>query len=366
MGTANLAGNAISAIFWFYLANLLGTTDFGYVMYFLAIANIATAAALLGAGNTMTVYTAKDVKIQASLYFLTTISSFIAAIVVFLLFYDMGISLFVIGLVGFSLVSAELLGRKLFKDYSKYLITQKILFVGLTIIFYYLIGRDGIILGYALSFFPYFYNIYRSFRTSKISLSLIKPRFNFMMNSYGVSLLSALNFQVDKLIILPLFSLSLLGNYQLGFQFLMILNLIPFTVYLYILPHDAAGNPNKKLKKYTVLLSIGLAFLGIVLSPVIIPPLFPQFEEAVEIIQIMSIAVVPLSATHMYNSTFFGRERSRIVMIGSLIYLAIQIPSIYILSEPYGIVGAAFSIVLAASIQTAFLSIVYQISKRDN
>ena len=42
IGFANLTSNAISGVFWFYLASLLGTAHYGEVSYFISIASIAS------------------------------------------------------------------------------------------------------------------------------------------------------------------------------------------------------------------------------------------------------------------------------------------------------------------------------------
>src|SRR3989304_6244168 len=98
-----------------------------------------------------------------------------------------------------------------------------------------------------------------------------------MMNSYVLDLSRTFSGQTDKLIVAPMLGFALLGNYQLGIQFFSLLILLPSIVFQYILPHDASGNPNRKLKKITILVSIFLAILGISLSPIVLPVLFPKF-----------------------------------------------------------------------------------------
>jgi len=358
IGFANVTSSAISGVFWFYLASLLGTTHYGEISYFIAISSIASIVSFLGTGNTIIVYTAKGEKIQSTLFFITIVSSFIASIVLFFVFYNLGVSLYILGYAIFGLATSEILGRKLYKDYSKYLITQKILFVGFTLAFYYLMGPQGVILGYAVSFFPYFFRIYRGFRESKIDFSVIKPRFGFMMNNYVLDLSRAFSGQTDKLIIGPMLGFALLGNYQLGIQFLSLLSLLPSIVYQYILPQDASGNPNKKLKKVTILVSVFLAILGISLSPIVLPALFPNFNEAIEAIQIISLAIIPVSINLVYISKFLGEEKSKIILFGSGIYLLAQILGIIILGQLYGINGAATALVLATASEAIYLIIV--------
>ena len=355
LGFANILSSAISGIFWIYLASLLGTVHYGEVSYFIAIAGIASTISFLGAGNTIIVYTAKGEKIQSTIFFITIISGLIASIVLFFIFYDVGVSLYILGYLIFNLATAEILGRKLYTDYSKYLITQKILFVGFALAFYYLMGPQGVILGFAVSFFPYFLRVYRGFKESKINMSVIKSRFGFMMNSYGLDLSKTFSGQTDKLIIAPILGFALLGNYQLGIQFLSLLSLLPNIVYQYILPHDASGNPNIKLKKLTILVSVFLAILGISLSPVVLPVLFPQFKEAIEVIQIISLAIIPFSINLVYTSKFLGNGKSKVILAGSGIYLLVQILGILSLGQLYGINGVSAALVLAATSESVYL-----------
>jgi len=355
IGFANVVSSAISGIFWFYIAALLGTEHYGEVSYFIAICNIASIISFLGAGNTIIVYTAKGEKIQSPIFFITVISGLITSIVLFFIFYNLGVSLYVLGSVVFGLAAAEILGRKLYKNYSKYLITQRILFVGFALAFYYLMGPHGVILGYAVSFFPYSFRLYKGFKESKIDMSVIKSHFGFMMNSYVLDLSRAFSGQTDKLIVAPMLGFALLGNYQLGIQFFSLLILLPSIVFQYILPHDASGNPNRKLKKITILVSIFLAILGISFSPIVLPVLFPKFTEAVEVIQIISFAIIPSSINLMYISKFLGKEKSKVVLAGSGIYLLVQILGILILGQLFGVNGVAAALVLATASESIFL-----------
>ena len=65
IASANIFAGIISAIFWFLIAGLLGTEDYGQISYFFAIANIAFTICYLGAGHSVIVYTAKENKKQS-------------------------------------------------------------------------------------------------------------------------------------------------------------------------------------------------------------------------------------------------------------------------------------------------------------
>lgn len=363
IGIADLSGNAISSIFWFYMATVLGTEHYGVVSYFLAIAGIASGISLLGSENTLMIYTAKNVKIQPAIYFITIIFGSIISIILFLIFYNLGLSVLVLGYTIFGLVTSEILGRKLYTAYSKYLISQRLLMAGLAIGMYYLMGTDGVILGIALAFSPYSIRIYKEFKNSKIDFSIIKSRFSFMMNSYILKLLAVFGSSIDKLIIAPMLGFALLGNYQLGLQFLDLLLILPSIIYKYVLPRDASGNASRTLKKGTILLSIGLVILMIIVSPIVIPLIFPKFTKAVEIIQITSLSMIPASISMTYISKFLGNEKIKIVVLSSGISLTVQVPSIIILGKIFGVNGVAAAFVLAVLTQSFFLFLVDRVSR---
>ncbi len=364
IGIADVSAKGISAIFWLYIAAILGPEGYGEITYFLSIAIIASNVALLGSVNTIIVYTAKNVKIQSTLYFLTLISGSITSIIVFFIFYDIGTSFLILGYVIFGLVTSELLGYKLYKNYSKYIITQRALMVVLSIGLFYIFGQDGILVGIALSFSPYIVSIIRGFKKTKINFNLIKERANFIKNSYFQTLAATLNNTIDKIIIAPLFGFVLLGNYSLGLQFLTILQIIPLTVSRYIIPQDSSGKENKKLKRITILTAVGLSILGFIVGPTAITFIFPEFREAGSIIWIVSLSIVPYTVGLMYHSKFLGQEKSRKVLISSVIWIVSQILGIVILGSIYETNGIAGALVLGATASAIYVVIADELDKK--
>ena len=355
VGIGNITASLISGIFWLYFASLLDTEQYGEVSYFIAIAGIASTISFFGLGNVIIVYTAKGERIQPPIFIIGIISSIISLIAVFLIFSQIGISVYVLGYVVFSLSTGEILGRKQYRNYSVYLITQKILMVIFALFFYYLVGLEGVILGIGLSFFPYTLRIYKSIKSCKADFSLIRSRIKFIINSYALDLSRTFSGHTDKLIVAPLLGFAILGNYQLGIQVSSLLGILPGIVYQYILPRDSSGESDKNLKKLVIIVAIILAGLGFILAPIILPVLFPKFTEAIEVVQIVSISVIPSTINLIYVSKFLGNELSKIVLIGSGIFLGVQIVSIFILGNLFGVNGIAFSLVLAALAESVFL-----------
>jgi len=361
MGVATFVSSGLGGLFWFYMASLMGTEAYGQISYFLAIGIIGSRISLLGFANTMMVYSAKGVKIQPPIYLIAILGSVITSLILFFVFlYDVGISLYVIGFVTFTLITSDLLGRKQYKNYAKYLISQKIILIVLSVGLYHLIGITGVILGIAISFLPYLFVIYKEFKNTKIDFSLIRNRAKFITNSFANDLTSTFGGYLDKLIVAPMLGFALLGNYQLGIQFMLVFEIIPVMFYHYLLPKDARDESNTNLKKVIMLISVTLCILAIILSPVVIPILFPEFTEAVPVIQILSIAIIPFTATTILNSKFLGTEKTKFVLTGSIILISVQIPSIVGLAAVYGINGAAIGILLGNTCQAIYLILSYK------
>ena len=367
IATATFISNGLGGLFWLYMASLMGTEAYGQISYFLAIAIIGSRISLFGFANTMMVYSAKGVKIQPPIYLFAILGSIITSLILFFVFlYDVGISLYVIGFVTFTLITSDLLGRKQYKRYAKYIISQKIILIILSVSLYHLIGLTGVILGIAISFIPYSFVIYKEFKNTKIDFSLIKSRGKFITNSFANDLTGTFGGQLDKLIVAPMLGFVLLGNYSLGIQFLSILTILPVMFYQYLLPKDARNESNTKLRKNMVLGSVALCILAIILSPIVIPILFPEFTEVVPVIQILSIATIPFTVTIILTSKFLGMEKTKFVLIGSIILVSVQIPSIIGLATLYGVNGAAMSMVLAYTCQSIFLILSDKFLKNSN
>lgn len=362
LGISTIISSGIGGLFWMYLASILGTEEYGKISYLISIGVIASTISLAGMSNTMVIYRAKGIKIQSIAYFIGTTTSIITALVVYFVLKESELSLYVIGYVLFTLITAEVIGQKLFSQYAKFIIIQKCLLVVLAIVFYNLVGLNGIIFGMAISFLPFVYIVIRTFRKEKINFVILKDKRTFIINNYLLDLSNAFNGSLDKIIIAPFLGFGLLGNYALGLQFLALLHIIPGIFYQYILPKDASGDSTTSIKKTMILVSIIISVCTVILSPIIVPKLFPNFTDAIEIIQIMSISIVFYTINSAYVSKYLGLTKNKFVIVGSGIYLTVQIPTLIILGEAWGVNGAAISLVISAIIHAVYFIIIDNVS----
>ena len=240
--------------------------------------------------------------------------------------------------------------------YSKYELVQKGLTLGLGFLFFHLFGYEAIIFALACSYMFYIKRIYSIFREMKIDFGLIKQRIGFITNNYLIMLLTSAvgGGQIDKIIVAPLLGFAILGNYSLALQIINVMLIFPSIFYKYLLPQESSGVKNKKPKIIVIIFSISISVLGIFIAPTLIENFFPKFIEAVDAIKIMSLVVIPVSIALILEAEFLGNERSKIVIIGAGISLVFLTIGMIVLGSWFGIIGVAWSLVIAATAKTSF------------
>ena len=363
VGGADIFGTAMSAIFWFYLASQIEPSSYGEIGWFLGIAGLFSGIALFGTASTLTVYTAKKTQIQSTLNFISLSASVILSFIVIVLFpsfYTIDIGIILIAYVINTLAIGDLLGRKQYTNYSKYSLVQKGLTLCLGFSFFYLFGYESIIFALALSYILHFKRIFSIFKEMRINFSLIKPRIGFIGNNYFMSILAVTSGQVDKIVVAPLLGFAILGNYSLAVQVVSVMLILPNVFQKYLLPQESTGVKNRKPKILVIIFSVLITILGIFVAPILINEFFPKFTEAVDAIKIMSIVVIPTTISLIIESEFLGKEKSRIVLVGTAILVTSLIIGMIILGSLMGIEGVAYSLVIAQTAKLCF----YLIAKR--
>jgi O-antigen/teichoic acid export membrane protein len=363
----NVLGAALTGFFWLLLASIQSAEDYGKVNFEVAIASLATFGALLGLNTTVTTYTAKGssrIAVQANQ--LVLISGGIAAAVISSLFVDWLLGLFIIGMTFWMMSSYELLGKKMYRQYALVVVGARASQLVMSVAFYYLFGEWGIIAGFAISYLLFSYRYFLSIRKFDFSLfDEIKSKAKFIGHAYSFNMSNAFFMYFDKLLIAPIFGYFVLGNYQLGLQFLLFVGMVPISFYQYLLPEEASSSTSRKTRRWQgmagLFVSVLLATLLFFASPWIIERFFPNFTESLDAIRIMGLGVIPMMVVWILNSRFFSQGNTRYVVVGSAIYLLSQTTLVILLGTRMGVAGLAIATVLALTAQAAFL---YMASRR--
>jgi O-antigen/teichoic acid export membrane protein len=357
IGVGNLIGNIISAVFWLLIASIVNVHDYGEINYQLALASLLATGSLLGLNNTIVTFLAKGNELllkQASFLVLLLTS---ALSVVLALFNQVPAAILLLGINAFSITIAEAVGRKHYKQYTLIVVANRAIQFALAIALYYVIGPQGIIIGYAGSSlilgYRLFFLIKKSVGTAPLlSMNEIRPKMRFTMHAFSLAISQVLSMYLDKLIIAPIAGFAILGLYQFGYQFLMFLSVIPASLYQYLLSQEASGIERPTVKKLGLMGSIVIAIVSYFSIPFLIKSLFPNYSGAITSAQIMVFGVIPLTLNSIMNSRLLGTENTRPVLIGSGTYVGSLVLLLLLLKDSLGLIGLALSPVISQSLQS--------------
>lgn len=350
----------IGSIFWLYLASLLTVSNYGEIQFLISIAGFGVGIAMLANSNTVIVYEVKKRGIRSTLFLLTLIGGGIVSVFLFVFYSRTDIILLTFGMIFGEMILGYLIGRKLFVKYGILLISQKILMVILAISLYFTIGLEGIIYGIAISYVPIAIIVLKSFKGTSLNFSLLKENFGFVFNNYGTRLVVLSRRNLDKIIIMPIFGFEILGEYALALQVYLAMILFANISFKILLYNDASGKNLKKFQIIVMIVSIIITILGITVGPKILPALFPQFTNSIEILPIMSLAVIPNTITLIFSSKFLGDEKSRFILIGTIAYAVIYLILVTVLGSTLGLMGLSVSFLISSIIYSVYLVIMYK------
>ncbi|HXG05769.1 MAG TPA: hypothetical protein VNI77_00395 [Nitrososphaera sp.] len=329
--------------------------NYGELNFYISIGSVTSIFLLFGLNTTVITYLAKGaegIKYQAnSMALISNILGFILLLVIT----NYSTSLLLIGLSFLSMTVAEILGRRLYKTYFLIILCERITQIGLAMILYFVIGLEGIILGYALGALFFSYKFFISLKRISLNINEVRQRFKFLMHSYALNISQTLTLHADKLLIGPVFGFTMLGLYQLGFQFLMLLSIVPSSLFQYLLPQYSGGNRNSNTIYIGLVVAALLVLISIVLMPIAISNLFPRYVEVVPTAQIMSIGIIPMTVNAILNSRLLAKEESRRVLISALVYSISLLGLFYFLGTTMGLKGLGISLVVSLSFQSLIL-----------
>ena len=355
IAAGNLLGSALTGIFWLLLASIQSAREYGSTNYDISLASLLSSAALLGLNTTVATYLAKGtgkINVQANQVIL--ISGGLAAIVIS--FHNWILAPFVIAMTFWMMSAYELLGLKSYKRYAITVVGARALQMAISIALFYYIGVNGIIIGFTISFFLLSYQYYVSSKKFSLDFKLIKNKLRFSLGVYSYNVSNALFLYFDKLILAPLFGYSTLGYYQLGFQFLIFFSMVPISFYQYLIPERCSGLGKKtSLPISGIFLSLILTVLMFISTPWIIETFFPSFTESLSAVKILSLGILPMMIISIINSDLLVNGKTRFIIIGAVIYEALQISLFVCLGSLFGIPGLAFAVVFALWAEAAFL-----------
>ena len=354
LGASNIIYSIIYGLFWLFLATLLTKVEYGELGFLMSLANVGSVVALLGLTTTVLVYESKNENVFPSSFILVLIASAITGAVSYVLIQNVVASFLIVGITIFAMVLSGLNGKQRHRDYSIHTLIRAPATVALAIILYNFFGINGILFGYLVTSLFVLKELPSLLKNMKVNFSVLRPKVGFMVHSWSTRLAQILFWWGDKLLIGSLFGFSMLASYQFAAQYLLLLETFPRSLSQYLVPQESMGKKNKKLKIYSSMLASLIALGSIAAIPYGINILLPEYYDSILPAQIMSIAIIPLSISMIQQSEFLGKEKSSIVLMGSVLQTGVYFLLITWLGQSFGLMGIAIGFLTAAILRTVF------------
>lgn len=129
-----------------------------------------------------------------------------------------------------------------------------------------------------------------------------------------------------------------------------------------MLPEESSGKKYQKIFYFVLIATSIIVLVVILVSPFIVNQLFPKYSDGVFGLQIMSISLIPLSLTAIFNARLQGSESTKIGY-SAIVRLGTLLPLLVILGESFGLVGLSFAVLISAICYASFLGFLYSKEK---
>lgn len=362
-------GNIVSAILgaalWLIIARVLDVANYGTLNYIMAIATLSSAVGLFGVNTLLTIHAEKIPGLKQQAFNFGFVSSVGLAVAAFLLTMRWEVAIFVIGEIAFILTGCAYLGERRYKRFALLMISQKAVQIAVVLVLVYPYGIDGILLGYGVSAAAFGIPVFTSLARFSFSFTEIRTKLKLSFHSYSMEMARIVAVWSDKIIITPLFGYVILGNYQIGSQFLVFLGTIPLILYNYLLPQLSHGSRNRFVEIFAVGFAALLALVFVLTVPWLIGTFFAKYAEAIPTVQVMVLGIIPWSVTSVVTSKLLAAEQSTPVLLASVIFIAAQYALIVTLGNAFGLWGLGLATLLAFAIEAGFLVLAHKHACRN-
>lgn len=350
-------GSGSQALFYLIFASLLEPERFGEISYLIALASTFSIIFRFGLNQSVTVFQAKNEKnIVNQINLLALITTSAAAIIlipinIFAAFISLSISFF-------PMAQYNLLGKHNYKRFMVNSIARSIFLITIPIGLYFLWDLEGILLGMAISYFIFSFDYLKLLSKKLNSFVDLKKNFKVILHNFGVDLSINLPRRIDKIFIAPILGFTYVGLYQFNLQILVGLELVPIAIHSFLLSEESSGKKHKKIEYLIIMISIALVLLVILISPIIIPEIFPKYSEGIESLQIIVLTIIPLSILAILNAKLQAKKSTK-VGFSAIIRLGVLLVLIVSIGNWFGLIGLSFSVLISATAHAIFLIILY-------
>jgi thiamine biosynthesis lipoprotein len=356
---AQLVALLLGTALWLLLALLIHPLAYGNLIWLVSIATILSTICTFGLGKTVITHlpAEKDGKLLSSSVAVVLLLSLIAGVIVAVVL-EPAVGLLIVGLSLFSITfHLELAGRK-YGSYLRAWAGARMLGLLLPVLFFLLWGSiTWLLVGMALAYLFFGSKALVHLRT-RPDFRKITGVLTFALGVLGTDINRVFMSFLDKVLIGQLFGMDVLGLYHFAYRIFLLFGTLPQIMLFYLLSEKSAGRDMEKIERGAVIASFGLAAATYLFAHFVVPLAFPVFDESVNAIQIMGLAIIPATLVGIKISSLYTEGKTKVVFGSHLLALAVGIMGIIFLGRAFGLDGMALSMVaLQCSLAAAlFLS----------
>jgi len=364
IGLSQLLATLINAVFWLFLASYLPKEEYGELGFYFSIAIFGSSLATIGLDKLIIVYGAKDESIVKPAFKVGLIFATFVSVGIFIFSQNLSASILCWMMLAFSLHFSKLNSKKKFIILSQHVIIRRILAIVFALVFYQFLGINGLIFGFALANIYALRDVYFTFKNFKTDIHQLRSKIPFMLHNYSGTIIPDAASYLDKIAIGIILGFSTLATFQFSIQYFILLNFIGSSITIYMLPNEATGLQNPKLRLNLILLTIPVALLAFFISPIIVDSLFTNFHDSIPLMQITSFVIIPSVVSIILESYFLGNEKSKIVLFSSITQASSYFVLLLLFGSIYGVFGFALAFLIGFSLR-ALLDIVFYIKLKN-
>lgn len=344
----------LGTFFWFLLASFLNTEEYGEIQFYIGIITLSLGISLIANNNTVIIFESKKKEITSILFYYSLIVATFVSIILFILYSRFDLILLLFGMLCSEVFQSYLIGNKSFKKLGIFQISQKSLMIFLTILFNLWFDVNEIIWAIGISYIPFIIFSCVLLRTTK-EFSNFHENLGYIFNNFFIRLISIFRKNFDKILIVPILGYSVMGEFGLGLQIYLGLNIFSNIIFKFLLVNESTNTITKNNQIIILLISIIISSLGIIFGPIVVPTLFPEFINTAEIIPILSIAVIPNVLIIIFSAKLLANIQNKILLIGTIVQTITYLVSILVLGSLYGLYGIAMGFLISFVVNAIFI-----------
>jgi O-antigen/teichoic acid export membrane protein len=184
------------------------------------------------------------------------------------------------------------------------------------------------------------------------------------LRSYGVDLLGNLIVYIDQILLIGLLAPEALGLYVVAVSLSRMLNVFSMSIVAVLFP-EASGLPEAeaaklslRVFKISMLCGLAAALAMSALAPFLLRILYGSaFAAAIPVFRLLVLAVVIGGAAMVLAQAFMAVGKPGVASMALGLELVVLVPLLLTLVPVYGLIGAGWSLLIAAAVRLLFVTV---------